>query len=147
MTQPRQEHLPLKVVYDGDCALCVYCMTRLEKALGNCIQGINFRVLAPETIHPALTKSGCAARIHVIDGDQVYNGAHAIAILLRQHRLYRCVAVLYALPPFRHLGDWVYDFVARHRQTFSRWFRNLPDCTESCEVHHPPKVPPRSPAP
>lgn len=118
--------LPL-VLYDADCGFCASSITAL--------QGPVFRA----QIHPVawqgadlaalnLTAEQCQARLHVVDGGDVFAGAAAIARILRSARQpWPLAGRVVAVPGIAWLSERVYDFVARHRH-------QLPGGSAACRL-------------
>lgn len=132
---------PLLVVFDGHCPICRATMIKLERMYGDRILGMDFRIVPPQDIHPALTEEGCQARMHVVEGDRVYGGAAAVVRLARLHPVYRYPVVFYYVPPIGWLAERIYGWVSRNRFRISKWLglKQEVECTDACMIHTPPK--------
>ena len=132
---------PLLVVFDGHCPICRATMKKLERMYGERILGMDFRIAAPQDIHPSLTEEGCQARMHVVEGDRVHGGAEAVVRLARMHPVYRIPVLLYYVPPIGWMAERLYAWVSRNRFRISKLLglKQEVECTDACMIHTPPK--------
>ena len=111
----------LIVIYDGQCDLCKRSITWVKKGLP--IDAIAFQ--DGDLARFGLTTSQCAKSVYVIDGQSQYNGADAVALLLKERGNKVLAMLLSASGP---IGRWGYLWVASHRssllvRTLSRLIR------------------------
>ena len=70
----------LIVIYDGECDLCKRSVTWVKKGLP--IDAISYQ--DGDLASFGLTTTQCAKSVYVIDGQSQYNGADAVALLLKK---------------------------------------------------------------
>ena len=100
----------LIVIYDGQCELCKRSITWVKKRL--VIDAITYQD-SDLTIF-GLTATQCAKAVYVIDGQSQYEGADAVALLLKKRGNKVLAMVLSASGP---IGRWGYHWVASHRSS------------------------------
>lgn len=100
----------LIVIYDGQCDLCKRSITWVKKRL--VIDAIAYQ--DSDLAIFGLTTTQCAKSVYVIDGQSQYNGADAVALLLKKRGNKVLAMVLSASGP---IGRWGYRWVASHRSS------------------------------
>ena len=112
----------LKVVYDGECNLCLATAAKLQAIRTESrLEWIALQSLASgETpAWPAIAgipPDRLAAQLHVTDeAGRLYGGSDAIMRLLRDVPSLKWLGVIGSRPGFRPLTAWVYRLIARYR--------------------------------
>ncbi len=100
----------LIVIYDGQCELCKRSITWVKKQLP--IDAITYQ--DSDLAIFGLTATQCAKAVYVIDGQSQYEGADAVALLLKKRGNKVLATVLSASGP---IGRWGYRWVASHRSS------------------------------
>jgi len=100
----------LIVIYDGQCDLCKRSITWVKKQLP--IDAISYQ--EADLANFGLTTTQCAKSVYVIDGQSQYNGADAVALLLKKRGNKVLAMLLSASGP---IGSWGYRWVASHRSS------------------------------
>ena len=100
----------LIVIYDGQCDLCKRSITWVKKGLP--IDAISYQ--DGDLASFGLTTTQCAKSVYVIDGQSQYNGADAVALLLKKRGNKVLAKLLSASGP---IGRWGYLWVANHRSS------------------------------
>jgi predicted DCC family thiol-disulfide oxidoreductase YuxK len=100
----------ITVIYDGQCRLCRASIKWLELKCE--ITAHSFYEINPEDFE--LNLEECQRQVITIEGDQIYKGADAIAILLKHRGNTVMAALLKACGPLGRAG---YRWVAEHRNS------------------------------
>lgn len=100
----------LIVIYDGQCELCKRSITWVKKRL--VIDAITYQ--DSDLAIFGLTATQCAKAVYVIDGQSQYEGADAVALLLKKRGNKVLALLLSASGP---IGRWGYHWVASHRSS------------------------------
>ena len=100
----------ITVIYDGQCRLCRASIKWLELKCE--ITAHSFYEINPEDFE--LNLEECQRQVITIEGDQIYKGADAIAILLKHRGNTVMAALLKACGPLGRAG---YHWVANHRNS------------------------------
>ena len=100
----------LIVIYDGQCDLCKRSITWVKKGLP--IDAISYQ--DGDLASFGLTTTQCAKSVYVIDDKKQYNGADAVALLLKKRGNKVLAKLLSASGP---IGRWGYLWVANHRSS------------------------------
>jgi predicted DCC family thiol-disulfide oxidoreductase YuxK len=107
----------LIVFIDGECALCRVTSTVLEATdRADTAEVTDYRKDNRYRDH-GVTKDAASARIQVIDTTtgNIYEGFTAIRAIAREVTLLWPLRPVLALLAFLHVGDSLYDFIAKHR--------------------------------
>ena len=100
----------LIVIYDGQCDLCKRSITWVKRRLA--VDEISYQ--QADLASFGLTTSQCAKAVYVIDGKSQYNGADAVALLLKKRGNKVLAKLLSVSGP---IGRWGYLWVASHRSS------------------------------
>jgi predicted DCC family thiol-disulfide oxidoreductase YuxK len=100
----------ITVIYDGQCRLCQASLDWLQ--LKCQIKAHSFYEINPADFQ--LTLEECQRQVIAIQGDQIYKGADAVAVLLKFRGSSVMAALLKASGP---LGRSGYRWVANHRNS------------------------------
>ena len=100
----------LIVIYDGQCELCKRSITWVKKRL--VIDAIAYQ--EGDLAKFGLTAQLCAKSVYVIDNKKQYQGADAVALLLKKRGNKVLAKLLSASGP---IGRWGYRWVASHRSS------------------------------
>ena len=100
----------LIVIYDGQCDLCKKSITWVKKRLP--IDAIAYQ--DGDLASFGLTAQLCAKSVYVIDNKKQYQGADAVALLLKK-RGNKVLALLLSVSG--PIGRWGYRWVASHRSS------------------------------
>lgn len=105
-----------RLLYDGDCGLCVRSVRRLAALGGARLELVDFRKTDPARLDARLTPAACAARVQLLeDGGRLTEGFGAL------RRLSVLLPLLWPLAPVLHLpgmgvlGPFAYDKIAHWR--------------------------------
>nr|WP_273385297.1 DUF393 domain-containing protein [Cohnella zeiphila] len=118
----------MKVVYDGECNLCLATAAKLRAIRTESrLEWIALQSLASgETpAWPAIAgipPERLAAQLHVTDeAGRLYGGPEAVMRLLKDVPSLKWLGVVGSWPGFRSLSGWLYRLIARYRyQLFGR---------------------------
>ncbi len=113
------------MIFDGDCNFCRYFIGWWEKATGTLVDyapsqevGDNFPEIAKERFDGSIQL--------VVPEGNIYDGAEAVFRALAYARNWRWLLWLYQKAPgAAPVTEWMYSWVAEHRQGLSRWTRWL----------------------
>jgi predicted DCC family thiol-disulfide oxidoreductase YuxK len=100
----------ITVIYDGQCRLCNASINWLQ--LKCQITAHSFYEINPKDFQ--LTLEECQRQVIAIQGDRIYKGADAVAILLKHRGNTVMAALLEACGPLGRAG---YGWVANHRNS------------------------------
>jgi predicted DCC family thiol-disulfide oxidoreductase YuxK len=107
----------LIVFMDGECGLCRVTSTVLDATdRTGASEVVDYRQDARYRDH-GITEQAASARIQAIDvtTGNIYEGFPAIRAIAREVPLLWPLRPVLAVAAFLHIGDPIYDFVAKHR--------------------------------
>lgn len=109
------------LVYDGDCNFCRYCVLRWSHITKDRIEYAAYQEVSAK--YPEIPISNFQSSVQLIlESGQVYSGAEAVLQALNNRVLLWCYK---KVPGFSLISETTYQFVANHRQHFSRLTRRL----------------------
>lgn len=100
----------ITVIFDGQCRLCQASINWLHSKCQ--ITAHSFYEIDPKDFQ--LTLEECQRQVIAINGDQIYKGADAVAVLLKHRGNTVMAALLKATGPLGRAG---YRWVANHRSS------------------------------
>jgi hydroxyacylglutathione hydrolase len=111
-----------RVLYDGQCEICQACVSWL-KALDHQNKTICLPISADvlPTVDPRLNSDECLRQLHVVTPQgEIHVGWDAVACLARLFPSTWLIGTVGQRYPFRHVGRWLYGFVAKNRYSLSK---------------------------
>ena len=100
----------ITVIYDGQCELCRNAITWVNKKVE--INSVDFH--SAELSQYSLTKEQCSREVFVICGESRWNGAEAVAFLLKVRGNKFLAALITAFGPFSRSA---YRWIASNRNS------------------------------
>ena len=100
----------INVIYDGQCELCKNSINWVSKKLE--ITAVDFHTA--DLSRFGLTLDQCAREVFVVDGSQRYNGAAAVAYLMRARGNRIAAGLISSSGP---VGRIAYRWIARNRNS------------------------------
>jgi len=115
---------PVKVLYDGQCMVCLSNKALLSFFDRRAVKRLNFINIRDDNYSPSknggVTFEDAMRHFHVIDGTKVAEGSDAVLLAYTKVGLGWLMAVL-RFPLIRWFVDALYSVVSRHRYTISRF--------------------------
>jgi len=128
----------LAVLYDGHCNFCRGQMSNLVRlARSGAVEPVDFQAVGALDRYENVTHAQCMQSMIVVAPDQrTWTGAEAFARVLMTRPILGKVAYLYYVPGLKHLADWIYGIVARHRYRIAGRAVAGGDCDSgACQLH------------
>ncbi len=122
------------LIYDGDCSFCRLWIERWRTWTGERVDYVPYQEVTSNFPHIPVERFKKSVQLIMADGS-VFDGAHAVFRTLDQAAGKRWMVWLYEhVPAFAPVTEWVYRFVASHRNSFSKlthflWGDNLQPST------------------
>ena len=113
------------LVFDGDCRFCRRWIARWKNATGNAVDYLPFQDEVVARCFSEIPRPDFEEAVHLIMPDgSVCRGAEAVFKSLVQGGRHRWLLALYRMVPgFADLSELLYEEVALHRTTLSKWDR------------------------
>lgn len=110
------------MLYDGDCGFCMRFIKRWQKSTGDKIRYEPYQEALPK--FPQVTEKACQDAVQLILPDgSVLSGAHAVFAALGLAGRLKVLHWLYEyLPLFGRISELIYQWIAHHRLSLSRFF-------------------------
>lgn len=111
------------MIFDGDCNFCRYFIGLWQRATGTQVDYAASQDVGDD--FPEIPKDRFDGSIQlVVPEGKVYEGAEAVFRALGYSRNWRWLFWIYQKAPgVAPVTEWVYRWVADHRQGLSRWTR------------------------
>ncbi len=109
------------LVYDGDCKFCLYWIFRWSHITKDRVDYAPYQEVYSNFPEIPISEFQSAVKL-ILENGQVYSGAEAILHALDSSTLLWCYN---KLPGFSYISEAIYQFVAKHRQRFSKMTRWL----------------------
>ena len=114
------------LVYDGECGFCTLWIKRWQCITGDAIEYLPSQDPQIAERFPEIPREAYQTSVQFIEPDgSVHHGSEAVFLSLSRNPEFHWLLDVYQVfPPFAHLTEWGYRFVARHRPFFS-WCTKL----------------------
>jgi predicted DCC family thiol-disulfide oxidoreductase YuxK len=109
------------MIYDGYCNFCKYWIGRWQRLTGDAVDYLPSQNPQIAKRFPEIPREEFQKSVQLVEPDgNVFSGAHAVFLSLAKNPKWRWPLRWYKNShAFANLAEWVYRFVARHREFFS----------------------------